>query len=70
MDHLTTNSTIAVATEVRVNPAFPVTALVEFMAKWLNLYPSKVRFLEDFGNINTPAVIRLENFLLNSGKLS
>ena len=32
------NSTTAVAAEARVNPALFTTAVVEFMAKWLNLY--------------------------------
>ena len=39
---LAINSTTAVAAEARVNPALPATAVVEFMAKWLNLYPRTV----------------------------
>ena len=42
-NHLATNSTTAVAAEARVNPALPATAVVEFMAKWLNLYPRTVQ---------------------------
>ena len=42
MDHLAINSTTAVADEVKVNPALPATAVVEFMAKWLNLYQRTV----------------------------
>ena len=37
-----TNSTIAVAVEARVNPALPAMAVVEFKAKWSNLYPLTV----------------------------
>ena len=42
LDHVAVNSTMAVAAEVRVNPALPATAVVEFMAKWLNLVPRTV----------------------------
>ena len=42
LNHLTINSTTAVAADARVNPALPATAVVEFMAKWLNLYPRTV----------------------------
>ena len=42
LDHLAINSTTAVAADARVNPALPATAVVEFMAKWLNLYPRTV----------------------------
>ena len=45
MDHLAINSTTAVAAEGRVTPALPATAVIEFMAKWLNLYPRTVRFI-------------------------
>ena len=38
MIHLAINSTTAVVAESRVNPALPATAVVEIMAKWLNLY--------------------------------
>jgi len=41
-NHLATNSTVAVAAEARVNPALPATAVVEFKAKWSNLYPLTV----------------------------
>ena len=43
-NHLATNSTIAVAVEARVNLALPATAMVEFVAKWLNLQPRTVLF--------------------------
>ena len=42
LDQLAINSTTAVAAEVRVNSALPATAVVEFMAMWLNLYPRTV----------------------------
>ena len=42
LNNLVINSTTAVAAKVRVNPALPATAVVEFMAKWLNLYPLTV----------------------------
>ena len=42
VNHLAINSTTAVAAEARVNPALPATAVVEFMAKWLTLYPRTV----------------------------
>ena len=42
LDNLVINSTVAVAAKVRVNPALPAKAVVEFMAKWLNLYPLTV----------------------------
>ena len=42
MDHLAINSTTAVAAEARVNPALLATTVVEFMAKWSNLYPFTV----------------------------
>ena len=44
LDHLAINSTRVVAAEVRVNPAYPATAVVEFMTKWLNLYLRTVIF--------------------------
>ena len=37
-NHLAINSTTTVATEPRVNPALPATAVVEFMAKWSSVY--------------------------------
>ena len=37
--HLAINSTTAVAAEARVKPTLPAIAVVEFMAKWSNLYP-------------------------------
>ena len=43
LDNLAINSTTAVAAEARVNLALPATAVVEFMAKWLNLYPRTVQ---------------------------
>ena len=43
VNHLAINSTTAVAAEARVNPVLPATAVVEFMAKWLTLYPRTVR---------------------------
>ena len=33
---------MAVAADARVNPALPATAVVEFMAEWLYLYPRTV----------------------------
>ena len=42
LDHLAINSTTGMAAKARVNPALPATAAVEFMAKWLNLYPRTV----------------------------
>ena len=41
-NHLSINSTTAVAAEARVKPAFPATAVVECMAKWSNLCPRTV----------------------------
>ena len=38
MDHLAINLTTDVAAEARVNPVVPATAVVEFMAQWMNLY--------------------------------
>ena len=46
MDHLAINSTTAVAAEARVTPALPATEVVEFMAKWSNLYPHTVIFFK------------------------
>ena len=42
LDRLAINSTTAMAAEARVTPALPATAVVEFMAKWLSLYPRTV----------------------------
>ena len=47
MEQLAINSTTAVAAEARVNPARPTTAVVEFMAKWLNLYLRTVRKIKN-----------------------
>ena len=41
-DHLAINSTTAVAAKVGVNLDVPATAVVEFTAKWFNLYPLTV----------------------------
>ena len=54
MDHLVINSTTdvaTVATEAKVSPALPATAVVEFMAKWLKLYPRTVSFTNFGGPI-------------------
>ena len=53
LDHLVINSTTAVAAKVRVNPALPATVVVEFMAKWLNLYPRTVYLLFTLLEYNT-----------------
>ena len=42
LDHLAINSTTAVAGKTGCTLASPATAVIEFMAKWLNLYPSTV----------------------------
>ena len=42
LDHLDINSTTALAGETGFNLASPATAVVEFMAKWFNLYPRTV----------------------------
>ena len=41
-NHLAINSNTAVAAEARVNPALPATAVVEYKARWSNLYPLTV----------------------------
>ena len=43
LDHMAINSTTDVVAESRVNPALPATAEIEFIAKWLNLYPRAVK---------------------------
>ena len=45
------NSTTAVAAEAMVNLALTATAVVEIMAKWLNLYPRKVRKIKEYERI-------------------
>ena len=47
-----TNSTTDVAAESRVNPALPATAEIEFIAKWLNLYPRAVKYQVYFGSLH------------------
>ena len=42
MDHLVINLITAVAGKARCTLPSPATAVVEFMAKWSNLYPRKV----------------------------
>ena len=42
LDHLAINSTTSVAGKAGVTLASAATAVVEFMAKWSNLYPRKV----------------------------
>ena len=42
LDHLAINSTTAVAGKDGFTLASAATAVVEFMAKWLNLYPHTV----------------------------
>ena len=41
-NNLAINSSSVLAAEPRVDPALPVTAVVEFMAKWSNLCPRTV----------------------------
>ena len=55
LDQLAINSTTAVAAEVRVNSAFPATAVVEFMAKGLNLY-SRTECCSDLNESNAKVV--------------
>ena len=60
-NHLATNSTVAVAAEARVNPALPATAVVEFKAKWSDLYLCTVHPPWTFGFLK-----RLEEAVVNS----
>ena len=53
MDHLAVNSTTALAGKAGFTLASAATAMVEFVTKWLNLYPRTVYLYLQLEAVNT-----------------